>query len=210
MRRHANIVPLTRLLRNKTTPRVLTAGLLVACLASGCVSVDISRSKIPGSNPSTGTLAVSIFETAADARRDAPSPRAVVSELVRSDVSPEQTIYRGTETRWTREGLLPGRYRLTALAVRDDQGKESPLPNQDSERFRIHAGELVRATILLKEAPKGAIAGLSAGVVALIVAAIVISSLAFFDREPSVAPQSNEDPRVPGVPFARPVPHPAD
>lgn len=188
--------------------RVLSPALIACLLASGCVSVDIDRSKLPDPKPSTGTLEVSIFETAADVRRDAFSPRSIVAELVRSDVKPEQMVYRGWDSRWTREGLPPGRYRLTAVAVLDEQGKESPLANQDSERFRIHSGEKVRATIVVKKVPAGAIGGISAGLLAVIGAAIIISGLAFFaggDEEPTVAPHPDEGRRRPGGPLARPL-----
>jgi hypothetical protein len=115
------------------------------------------------------------------------SPRKIVSELVRSDVKPEQTIYRGADSTWMKPDLAPGEYRLTALAVTDDDGREQRLSNQDSERFRLRAGESVTATIVIKKVPVGAILGVSAGVAALIIGLAVLAlagALASFDREP--------------------------
>jgi hypothetical protein len=155
---------------------VLTAPLLL----DGCVSVGIDRSKRDPRAQGLASLEVRIYETPGDLREDKLTSRKIVSELIRSDVSPEQRIYRGADPTWARSDLLPGRYRLTAVAVIDESSSEKPLPNQDSERFRLRAGESVRATILLKRAPVGAIAGVSAGVVAVIIAAIVIASLSFY------------------------------
>jgi hypothetical protein len=115
------------------------------------------------------------------------SPRKIVSELVRSDVKPEQMIYRGTDSAWKKPDLAPGEYRLTALAVMDDHGREQRLSNQDSERFRLRAGESVTATIVIKKAPIGAILGVSAGVAALIIGLAVLALAgiaASLDREP--------------------------
>lgn len=134
----------------------------------------------------TGTVEVTIYESSEDYRKGVPTPRKIVSELVRSDVKPERSIYRGTEPTWSVGELEPGRYRLTALAV-IDQGREKSLPNQDSERFRLRAGERVRAVIVLKKAPVGAILGVSAGVAALIGALIALAAVAAFsggDEEP--------------------------
>jgi hypothetical protein len=133
--------------------------------------------------------------------------RRIVSELVRIDVNPEQRIYRGVEPTWTRTDLSPGRYRLTAVAVADEGAPEKDLPNQDSERFRLRAGESVRAAIVIKEAPVGLIAGLSGGVLALIIAAIVIASLSFLDIELTLLPESSPPPSPQDKPAI--VPHAA-
>jgi len=179
---------------------VLTAPLWL----DGCVSVGISRSKrAPG--PSTATLEVGVYETHEDSRRGQPTSRKIVSELVRTDVSPEQTIYRGADPIWTRSELAPGRYRVTALAAIDENGDEKALANQDSERFRLRAGDSVRATIVLKKAPVGAIVGVSAGVVALIAAAVAIATVSFFaaDIELTLLPEGS----TPQSPSAQPHSH---
>ena len=155
----------------------------------GCVSVGISRSKLPPPKPAIGTVEVKIYETPSERERDHLSTRKVISELVRSDVKPEQTVYRGDEAHYTLPDLLPGRYRLTALAVVDERGKEKDLSNQDSERFRLRAGERIAAVIVLKKAPLGAIVGVSAGVagVLLLLAALAaVAAVSGFDREPMV------------------------
>lgn len=167
---------------------VLTAPLFL----DGCVSVGIDRSKPTGQGPAT--LEVRIYETPSDRSAGTLTSRRIVSELVRTDVSPEQRIYRGADPTWTRSDLAPGRYRLTAVAVADETSAEKPLPNQDSERFRLRAGESVRAAIIVRRAPVGAIAGLSAGVVAAIIAAIVIASLGFVDIELTLLPESAAPP----------------
>jgi hypothetical protein len=169
---------------------VLTAPLLL----DGCVSVGIDRSKRDPRAQGPASLEVRIYETPADLREGRLTPRRIVWELVRSDVTPEQQIYRGIEPTWTRSDLSPGRYRLTALAVVDENSVEKKLTNQDSERFRLRPGESVRADILIKRAPVGLIAGVSAGVLAAIIAAIVIASLAFVDIELTLLPESAQPP----------------
>lgn len=160
--------------------------LFAPTLLDGCVSVGISRTKPMSPGLTTGTVEVTIYESSEDYRKGVPTPRRIVSELVRSDVKPERSIYRGTEPSWSVGELEPGRYRLTALAA-IDQGREKSLPNQDSERFRLRAGERVRAVIVLRKAPVGAILGVSAGVAALIGALIALAAVAAFaggDEEP--------------------------
>lgn len=174
----------------------LTLLLTAPLWLDGCVSVGINRSKREGQDPGAATLEVRIYETPSDLRRGALTSRKIVSELVRADVSPEQRIYRGIDPTWTRSDLSPGRYRLTAVAVLDETTAEKPLPNQDSERFRLRAGESVTAAILLKRAPIGAIAGVSAGVAAAIIAAVAIASLTFavYDIEHTLLPESPTPP----------------
>lgn len=155
----------------------------------GCVSVGISRSELPPPKPETGIVEVKIYETPSERKKDRLSGRKVISILVRSDVKPEQTVYRGEETRYMLPDLLPGRYRLTALAVVDDQGKEQDLPNQDSERFRLGAGERIEAVIVLKKAPLGAIFGVSAGVAGVVLLIAVVTAIVLagaFDQEPVI------------------------
>lgn len=166
----------------------LTLLLTAPLLLDGCVSVGIDRSKPTAQGPAS--LEVRIYETPADRRAGTLTSRRIVSELVRTDVTPEQRVYRGIDPTWTRSDLAPGRYKLTAVAVADEGSAEKELPNQDSERFRLRAGESVRATIVIKRAPVGLIAGVSAGVVAAIVAAIVIASLSFLEIELTLLPEA--------------------
>lgn len=181
-------------------------------LLDGCVSVGISRSKPRTPGLPTGTVEVAIYESSGDYRKSATTPRKVVSELVRSDVKPERTVYRGAEPTWTISGLEPGRYRLTALAV-IDQGREKSLPNQDSERFRLRAGERVRAVIVLKKAPVGAIFGVSAGVAAAIITLIALSIVAALplDEEPILEGSRSRAPErslpLPTLPSGARIPH---
>ena len=173
----------------------LTLLLTAPLFLDGCVSVGIDRSKRTGQEQGPASLEVQIYETPADRRAGTLTPRRIVSELVRTDVTPEQRVYRGTEATWTRTDLRPGRYKLTAVAVVDDNSGEKELANQDSERFRLRAGESVRATILIKRAPVGAIAGVSAGVLAAVIAAIVIASLSFLgDIELTLLPEGSPPP----------------
>jgi hypothetical protein len=174
----------------------------------GCVSVGISRSKLPPPTPATGTVEVKIYETPSERRKYHLSSRKVVSELVRSDVKPEQTVYRGEEAHYTLPDLLPGHYRLTALAVVDEQGREKSLSNQDSERFRLSAGERIAAVIVLKKAPLGAILGVSAGVAGVFLLLAILTAIAlasFLDQEPMVerpppAPSPSPTPSLPLLP----------
>jgi hypothetical protein len=155
----------------------------------------------------TAVLEVRIYETARDLHRGVTSPRKIVSELVRSDVKPEQMIYRGTDSAWKKPDLAPGGYRLTALAV-IEQGQEVRLPNRDSEHFRLRAGEFVTATIVIKKAPIGAILGVSAGVAALIIGLSVLAlagALASFDREPVLEEASSSVREKPSLPVGRPL-----
>lgn len=178
------------------------------------MSVGISRSKPRTPGQSTGTIEVVIYESPGDYRRGVPTPRKIVSELVRSDVKPERSIYRGAEPTWSVSGLEPGRYRLTALGV-IDQGREKSLPNQDSERFRLRAGERVRAVIVLKKAPAGAILGVSAGVAALIITLIALAAVAGFsggDEEPILEDSPSRAPDrslpLPTLPSRARIPQP--
>lgn len=168
----------------------LTLLLTAPLFLDGCVSVGIDRSKRTGQEQRAASLEVRIYETPSDLRAGTLTSRRIVSELVRTDVTPDQSVYRGIEPTWTRSDLPPGRYKLTAVAVADETSAEKALPNQDSERFRLRAGESVRATILIKRAPIGAIAGVSAGVAAAVIAAIVIASLSFLDIELTLLPES--------------------
>jgi hypothetical protein len=195
--RHREVVALRTVVTNRLRRRWaarLTLLLTAPLWLDGCVSVGIDRSKREGQDRGAATLEVRIYETPSDLRSGVLTSRKIVSELVRTDVSPEQRIYRGVDPTWTRSDLSPGRYRLTAVAVLDETPAEKPLPNQDSERFRLRAGESVRATILLKRAPVGAIAGVSAGVAAAIIAAVVIASLSFLDIELTLLPESSTPP----------------
>lgn len=181
----------------------LALGLLAPLSLDGCVSVGISRSRAPGSAPLTGSVEVGIYETAGDLRRNTPSPRKIVSELVRTDLRAEELIYRGTETVWRKSDLPPGRYRLTGIAAIDEGGREKSLANRDSERFRLRAGESVRAAIVLKKPPVGAILGVSAGVAAVIAAliALAVAGIAVgLDREPTVEPNRGHAARPDRVP----------
>ena len=119
-----------------------------------------------------------------------------VSELVRSDVKPERTIYRGTDTAWKKSDLVPGRYRLTALAAVDESGREERLPNQDSERFRLRASESVTATIVLKRPPLGAIAGISAGVAGAILLAIALAAAAVLAPQTEAVIAADSQPKA--------------
>lgn len=152
----------------------------------GCVSVGISRSKLPPPRSATGIVEVKIYETPPDRKSDRLSSRKIISELVRSDLKPEQTVYRGEQVHYTLPDLRPGRYRLTALAVVGEDGKQKNLPNQDSERFRLRAGERIAAVIVLKKAPVGAIVGASAGIVGIAVLLAALAAVAAFsgDQEP--------------------------
>jgi hypothetical protein len=154
----------------------------------GCVSVGISRSKLPPPRPATGIVEVKIYETPSDRKSDRLSTQRIISELVRSDVIPEQTVYRGEQVQYIVPDLLPGRYRLTALAVIDEQGKEKNLPNQDSERFRLRAGERIEAVIVVKKAPVGAIVGVSASIVGIVLLLVALAAVAAFsgDQESTV------------------------
>lgn len=175
----------------------LTLLLTAPLVLDGCVSVGIDRSKGTAQQQGPASLEVRIYETPSDRNAGTLTSRKIVSELVRTDVNPEQQIYRGIEPTWTRSDLPPGRYKLTAVAVADETSAEKTLPNQDSERFRLRAGESVRATIVIKRAPVGAIAGLSAGVLAVVIAAIVIASLTFtsgLDIELTLLPEGTPPP----------------
>jgi hypothetical protein len=170
----------------------------------GCVSVGISRSEIPPPRPATGTVEVKIYETPSERKKDYLSSRRVISELVRSDVKPEQTVYRGEEAHYTLPDLPPGHYRLTALAVVDEQGKEKNLSNQDSERFRLSAGERIAAVIVLKKAPLGAILGVSAGVAGVFLLLAILTAIALagaFDQEPVVERPPPAPPPTPSLPL---------
>jgi hypothetical protein len=110
-------------------------------------------------------------------------------------VKPEQSVYRGSEASWSLTDLAPGHYRLTALSIVDANGEEKPLPNQDTERFRLRPGESVTAKIVIKKAPVGAILGLSIGVAALVGGLLLlalVASLGALDLEPTVLPDPSE------------------
>jgi hypothetical protein len=170
----------------------LALGALIPVAFDGCVSVGITRSRLPNPASGAGTVQVRIYETPADARAGVASSRKIVSELIRTDVAPEQSVYRGSEATWSLTDLPPGHYRLTALSVVDANGEEKPLPNQDTERFRLRPGESVTAMIVIKKAPVGAILGMSIGVAALVGGLILVAILASFDLEPTVMPDPSE------------------
>ena len=173
----------------------LALGALIPAAFDGCVSVGITRSRPPNPAFGAGSVQVRIYETPADAKAGVVSSRKIVSELVRTDVKPEQSVYRGSEAIWSRTDLAPGRYRLSALSIIDANGEERPLPNQDTERFRLRPGESVRAAIVIKKAPVGAILGVSIGVAALVVGLALVAlaaALGGLDLEPTVLPDPSE------------------
>lgn len=173
----------------------LALGALIPVAFDGCVSVGITRSRPLNPASGAGSVQVRIYETPADAKAGVASPRKIVSELVRTDVKPEQRVYRGSEAIWSLADLAPGRYRLTALSIVDANGEEKPLPNQDTERFRLRPGESVTAMIVIKKAPVGAILGVSIGVVALVGGLILLALVGVFgalDLEPTVVPDPSE------------------
>jgi hypothetical protein len=93
------------------------------------------------------------------------------------------------------------------LAVVDEQGKEKSLPNQDSERFRLRAGERIAAVIVLKKAPLGAILGSAAGVAGVFLLLAVLTAIALagaFDQEPVVERPPSAPPPTPSLPL---LPH---
>ena len=169
---------------------------------SGCVtSVEIDRSRLPEPVPATATVAVAIFETTDEVKKDVVTSRTVVSEIVRTDVAPPQSVYRGTEARYVREGLAPGRYRIAAVAFVGDDGKETAI-RMDPETLRVKAGERIRATVLLKKGPSSGfwtLGGLAAGVI--IVAALIAVSHVGIDSETPI------ETNAPSRRFKKPIDH---
>jgi len=192
--------------------RALLCLVLACALAlSGCVtSVEIDRSRLTEPAAATATVEVGIFETTDEVRKDVVTSRTVISEIVRMDVAPRQTVYRGSENRYVREGLAPGRYRIAAVAiVNSATGKEEPFRG-DSETLRIQAGERIRATVLLKTGASAglwAMGGVATGILVgvLIAASVTIAA----GRDDTPLDSNSPTPRA-KAPVNHPLPTPVE
>jgi hypothetical protein len=169
--------------------RLWSCVLIVFVALSGCVSVDIHRSKLGEPHAAVGSIQVAIYENDTDFEKNLVTSRRIVSELKRVDVAPDVTIYRGADPQYERESLAPGRYSVTAIGYLDAADKEVPFQVNDHETFRLRAGENVRVSVLVKAKPKAAINGMGAALIAGIALAVALSATAFVDQEPSVAPE---------------------
>ncbi len=163
---------------NHARPSIALTLLAALALPSaiGCLSVGVESVGSRAAGVETGSLRVSVFQhTPRNGTGDLPE-HPFVSELTRIDGSREVAIRETSDSRWTADGLAPGKYRIRVARYVDPAGTTRDLPNRVQETFHVRPGETVSAEIVVKRFPTGTVVGLSAGAVGGILLAAVLSA----------------------------------
>lgn len=160
--------------RSAITLTLLAA--LALPFATGCLSVGIESVGKSAAGVETGSLRVSVFQhTPRNGNGDLPE-HPFVSELTRIDGSREIAIRETSDSRWSADGLQPGKYRIRVARFIDAAGTTRDLPTRVQETFHVRPGETVSAEIVVKRFPTGTVVGLSAGAVGGILLAAALSA----------------------------------
>ncbi len=155
-------------MNNRSASYRLAAGLQIALLLGGCVSV-----RTTGSHATTGDLGglqVTVFADDDARRAGQVGPRFVVSRLERRQGQTWQPVFHSLKASWAVVDLPPGKYRLHFPAVLDDQGNAVRL-DDEGKVFRVRKGKVSEVETTLEHVPKGLIV---AGVVTAVVAAVLL------------------------------------
>src|SRR5512143_638106 len=171
--RHRQEVAMKRF-RPKALQSVLVLAALAPVLLDGCVSVGISRAKTAAAETATGSLEVVVVEKSGD---KTPTTSKIVTRLVRLESGVEIPVSESTDATWTKTDLAPGRYRLRVSHWIDEKGQPQKFAKTDQESFRLRAGELVQARVVLKAFPTGPVITVAAVVGAGILIGVLVSAL---------------------------------
>lgn len=151
--------------------RGLSALVLVALsplALDGCVSVGLARRPL-GTAEETAALSVAFFEKTRDRDAGRPLSTPVFSRLVRTSKEGAATVAaRSISSRWSVEGLPPGRYRLEATRRIDAHGDVVPLSKPVGRSLDLRGGEKLTADVVLSKVP----------VVWIVLAAVTVVALA--------------------------------
>lgn len=155
------------------------AVLLLAALGpaalDGCVSVGVTRRPL-GATEETASLSVAFFEKTKDRDADRPLSTPVFSRLLRAGEGVAEAVAaRSMASRWSLEGLPPGRYRLEATKRIDAHGDVVPLSDPVDEELDLRTGETLKADVVLSKVPVFWIVLAAVTVVALV--ALVIAGV---------------------------------
>jgi hypothetical protein len=85
-------------------------------------------------------------------------------------------VSESTDATW-RADLPAGRYRLRVSHWIDEKGQPRKFAKTDQESFRLRAGELVQARVVLKAFPTGPVITVAAVVGAGILIGVLVSAL---------------------------------
>ena len=160
--------------RTKALQSILVLGALAPVLLDGCVSIGVSRAKPAAAETATGSLEVVVVEKSGD---KTPTTSKIVTRLVRLESGVEIPVSESTDATWTKTDLPPGRYRLRVSHWIDEKGQPQKFAKTDQESFRLRAGELVQARVVLKAFPTGPVITIAALAGAGILTAILVSAL---------------------------------
>ncbi len=145
----------------------------------GCVSIGVSRSALeppPGAGdaagPTTGALAVSVFERAADRDAGRVAAYPVLSELSRVTARGEETVGRSIAPFWGLPNVAPGTYHLRVTRRITPEGDIEPLENPGDKSFEVRAGQKTTLSVVLKKVPVVWIVLAAVTIVALVVLAV--------------------------------------
>lgn len=156
--------------------RALAALLLVALVPvalDGCVSVGVSRRPL-GTPGEASAVSVAFFEKTKDRDANRPLSSPVFSRLLRAEEGGAETVAaRSMASRWSLEGLPPGRYRLEATKRIDAHGDVVPLSDPVDEKLDLRAGETLKADVVLSKVPVFWVVLAAVTVVVLVVLVIV-------------------------------------
>jgi hypothetical protein len=162
---------------NRFRSRPLVSVFVLAAIApvflDGCVTVGVSRTKNAAAEAATGSLEVVIVEKSGD---KVPTTSKIVTRLVRLESGVEIPVSESTDATWTKTDLPPGRYRLRVSHWIDEKGQPRKFAKTDQESFKLRAGELVQARVVLKGFPTGPVITVAAVVGVGILTAILVSA----------------------------------
>jgi hypothetical protein len=140
---------------------------------TGCLSVGIQSLGPPSPGVESGSLQVSVSQHRLRDGNGAAPEHPFIAELSRVDGREPIAIRESSESRWSIDGLAPGKYRIRVASFVDDGGKTRPLSSPIQKTFRIRPGETVSAEIVAKRFPTGTVVALGAAAAGgLLIAAI--------------------------------------
>lgn len=145
--------------------------------ATGCLSVGIQSLGPPSAGVGSGSLQVSVSQHRPRDGNGAAPEHPFIAELSRVDGREAIAIRESSESRWSVDGLEPGKYRIRVASFIDDGGKTRTLSSPVEKTFRVRPGETVSAEIVVKRFPTGTVVALGAVAAGgLLIAAIVSAS----------------------------------
>jgi hypothetical protein len=195
--------------RLRKTVSLFVLSAVLASSIDGCLSVGIDKVGKPSPGVETGSLRVSVTQHSPVAGVLDPPRYPLVSELYRVDRPQEPPIREVSESRWTEDGLAPGKYRIRVARYIDERGEVRPLERAVEKKFSIRAGETLVADIVVKRFPTGTVVSIGAAVAGGILIAAVISFFTSFGRIGTISLASSKKHRKQLDTRPLPAPHAA-